>query len=92
MFKSKKIAVVAGVLGSFALIGAGAVQAVGAEGSGECAEDSKGNVRCVDVNEHEFTSDKYGKVRVANNMSQTCSGSGVEVSCANSVVVGDKKS
>ncbi|CAL9560451.1 hypothetical protein [Streptomyces sp. Tu 3180] len=92
MFQSKKIAAVAGVLGGFALIGVGAVQAVGAEGSGTCAENDKGNVRCADVNEYRFTSDEYGEVRVDNDMAQTCSGSGAEVSCASSVVVGGKKS
>ncbi|GAA3498169.1 hypothetical protein GCM10019016_052720 [Streptomyces prasinosporus] len=92
MFNSKKIAAAAGVLGGFALIGVGAVQAVGAEGSGKCAEGDKGSVRCADVSEQRFTSDKYGKVRVNSDTAHACSGSGAEVSCASSVVVGGKKS
>ncbi|WP_244297876.1 hypothetical protein [Streptomyces griseoflavus] len=65
MFKSKKIAAVAGVLGGFVLIGAGAAQAVGAEGPGDCVKDTKGTVRCAQVSEYEVTSDEYGKMRVA---------------------------
>ncbi|MFF8030999.1 MULTISPECIES: hypothetical protein [unclassified Streptomyces] len=88
MFNSKKIVAAAGVLGSFALIGLGAVQAVGAENAGTCAEDSKGNLRCVQQNEYRLT-EKDGKVRVDNKTSQTCSGKG-ELSCENTLVVGEK--
>ncbi|MGY3201767.1 hypothetical protein [Streptomyces sp. TE5632] len=86
MFKSKKIAAVAGVLGGFALIGAGAVQAVGAEGPGDCVKDSKGTVRCAQATKHEVTSEEYGKIRFVNDSRQTCSG-GPEVSCTSSVTL-----
>ncbi|MGW5974399.1 hypothetical protein [Streptomyces sp. NPDC055186] len=92
MFKSKKIAAVAGVLGGFALIGAGAVQAFGAEGSGACLKDDRGNVRCEQVREYRLPADTQGKVRVANESEQNCSGAGVGVSCENRVIVGGKKS
>ncbi|MER5991091.1 MULTISPECIES: hypothetical protein [Streptomyces] len=93
MFKSKKIAAtVAGILGGFALIGAGALQAVGAEGSGECTEDVKGNVRCVQVNEQRITRGEDGKVHLDQTASQDCSGSGGELSCVSSVVLGDRES
>ncbi|CAL9560342.1 hypothetical protein [Streptomyces sp. Tu 3180] len=92
MFQSKKIAAAAGVLGSFALIGVGAVQAVGAEGRpGNCTEDEKGNVRCVQVSEHRITRGEDGKVRIDGKSSQTCSGSGAELSCVSSVVFDGKK-
>ncbi|MFF5155688.1 hypothetical protein ACFY3N_05360 [Streptomyces sp. NPDC000348] len=91
MFKSKKIAAVAGVLGGFALIGVGAVQAVGAEGPGGCVKDSKGTVRCAQVTEYEVTSDEHGRMRVVNDSTQTCSG-GNEVSCTSSFVVPGEKS
>ncbi|MFI5566523.1 hypothetical protein ACIA6T_03930 [Streptomyces sp. NPDC051740] len=91
MFKSKKIAVAVGVLGSSALIGLGAVHAVAVESPGKCADDGKGNVRCVDEGEHEFTSGTYGKVHLVNNMKQTCSGGGAEVSCGTSVAVDGEK-
>ncbi|GHB23071.1 hypothetical protein GCM10010377_11220 [Streptomyces viridiviolaceus] len=89
MFKSKKFAAAAGVLGSFALIGAAAVQAVAAENPGNCAEDRAGNVRCVQKSDSEITTE-YGKVRFVNDSELTCSGSG-EVSCKSSAVVGGKK-
>ncbi|GAA3498171.1 hypothetical protein GCM10019016_052740 [Streptomyces prasinosporus] len=92
MFNSKKIAAAAGVLGGFALIGVGAVQAVGAEGSGNCTEDEKGNVRCVQVSEHRVTRGEDGRLHVDQKTSQTCSGSGDELSCVSSVVFGDEKS
>ncbi|MEV0694184.1 hypothetical protein [Streptomyces sp. NPDC050388] len=91
MFKSKKIAAVAGVLGGFALIGAGAVQAVGAEGPGDCVKDSQGNVRCAQVAKYEVTSEEYGKIHVVNDSSQTCSGGG-KASCTSSFVIPGKKS
>ncbi|MBL3666382.1 hypothetical protein JL475_10340 [Streptomyces sp. M2CJ-2] len=91
MFKSKKIAAVAGVLGGFALIGAGAVQAVGAEGPDNCVKDSQGTVRCSQVAKYEVTSEEYGKIRVVNDSTQTCSG-GSGASCTNSVVIPGKKS
>ncbi|MFF8030997.1 MULTISPECIES: hypothetical protein [unclassified Streptomyces] len=91
MFKSKKITVAAGVLGSLALIGLGAAQAVAVESTGRCADDGKGNVRCADVSEREITTERYGKIRLKNDMSQSCSGGGAKVSCGNSLVVEGKK-
>ncbi|MET9367943.1 hypothetical protein [Streptomyces griseoflavus] len=82
MFKSKMIAAVAGVLGGLALIGAGAVQAVGAEAPSECVKDSKGTVRCAQVSTYEYKSEDHGKVRVVNDSTLTCSGGG-NTSCAN---------
>ena len=73
MLNSKKIAATAGVLCSFALIGLGAGQAVGGEGSGGCVQDSKGNVNCVQKGEYRVTSDQYGRVHVVNQQSQDCS-------------------
>ncbi|GGX10006.1 hypothetical protein GCM10010297_34470 [Streptomyces malachitofuscus] len=84
MFQSKKIAV-AGLLGSLALIGAGAAQAVGVESSGSCTKNDKGQVRCVQVSEYRVT-EQDGKVRVDNKMSQTCSGKG-ELSCSSTLSV-----
>ncbi|MGY3201769.1 hypothetical protein [Streptomyces sp. TE5632] len=84
MFKSKKIAAVAGVLGGFALIGAGAVQAVGAEGPGDCVKDSKGTVRCEQVRQYQLPPDRSGKVRFANESTMSCSGSAARLSCVNS--------
>ncbi|MFF0107033.1 hypothetical protein [Streptomyces hirsutus] len=92
MVKSNKIAAVAGVLGGLALIGAGAVQAFGAEGPGNCVKDKEGTVRCVQVNEQKITTDQHGKIHFVNESKQTCSGGNAEVSCANSVVLPGKKS
>ncbi|MFI8306837.1 hypothetical protein ACIF80_26035 [Streptomyces sp. NPDC085927] len=91
MFKSKKTAAVAGVLGGLALIGAGAVQAVGAEGSGGCVKDSRGTVRCEQVKEYRLPAGTQGKVRFTNEQKQTCSGSDVEVSCTNSSLLGGER-
>ncbi|MFC5956324.1 hypothetical protein ACFP51_18160 [Streptomyces pratens] len=91
MFKSKRIAAAAGVLGGVALIGAGAVQAAGVEGPDSCLKDSKGDVRCEQVREYRLPADTQGKVRFANEQRQTCSGSGVEVSCVNGAVLGGGK-
>ncbi|MGW5213319.1 hypothetical protein ACWEQO_19460 [Streptomyces sp. NPDC004051] len=92
MFKSKKIAAVAGVLGGFALIGAGAVQAFGAEDPGNCTKDSAGAVRCVQVNEQKVTTDDSGKVHFVNESKQACSSEGAEVSCTSSASFPNKKS
>ncbi|CAL9526647.1 hypothetical protein [Streptomyces werraensis] len=89
MFQSKKIAV-AGLLGSLALIGAGAVQAIGVENPGNCTKDDKGVTRCVQVNEHHVT-EQDGRVRVDSKVSQSCSGKG-EVSCSSSFVVKGEQS
>ncbi|MFE2281336.1 hypothetical protein ACFXAE_29705 [Streptomyces sp. NPDC059454] len=90
MVTSKKIAAVAGVLGSLALVGAGAGHAFAESEPAKCVEDDKGNVRCVLVSEYRFT-DKDGKVQVVSHSSQTCSGSGY-VSCSSNVVLPAKKS
>ncbi|MEV7858336.1 hypothetical protein AB0O86_05700 [Streptomyces hirsutus] len=91
MFKSKEIAVAAGFLGGVALLGAGAVQAVGAEGSGSCPKGSEGDVRCERVREYRLPADTQGKVRFTDEQKQTCSGSGVEVACVNGAVLGGGK-
>ncbi|GAA4939087.1 hypothetical protein GCM10023238_00950 [Streptomyces heliomycini] len=62
MFKSKKIAVAVGVSGELRLIGLGAVHAVAVESAGKVRRRRKGNVRCADEGEREFTSGTYGKV------------------------------
>ena len=76
----------ASVLGSLALLAFGAVQAVSAENPGTCTKDDKGNVRCVQVNEHRVTDTDKG-VRIDNKTSQSCSGKG-ELTCASNLVVG----
>jgi hypothetical protein len=92
MLDSKKIAAAAGVLWSFALIGAGATQAFGHDGSGKCVDDGKGNVRCVQEGEYHFTTDKRGNVHVSSRQTQTCPApQGSNVSCVNRVVIGGKK-
>ncbi|PAZ17246.1 hypothetical protein CLM62_03490 [Streptomyces sp. SA15] len=103
MFSSKKIAVAAGVLGSFALIGVGAAQAFGHEAAGMCADDGKGYVRCADVSKSKLTTDKRGNVVtdrrgnvvtdkrgnvvVVNDSTQICPASHGQVTCVDSVVV-----
>ncbi|MEF9903958.1 hypothetical protein [Streptomyces sp. P9-A2] len=88
MFEPKKIAAAAGILGGVALIGTGAVQAVGVEGSGSCLKGGKGTIRCEQVREYRLPADLQGKVRFTNEQEQTCSGSGVEVSCASGALLG----
>ncbi|MFF9215475.1 hypothetical protein [Streptomyces viridosporus] len=92
MFKSKKIAAVAGVLGGFALIGVGAVQAVGAEDPGDCVKGSRGTVRCEQARQYRLPADREGRVRFVNESTMTCSGSVPELSCANSVAADGGKS
>ncbi|GAB2806222.1 hypothetical protein GCM10027073_43660 [Streptomyces chlorus] len=93
MVKSKKIAAAAaGALGGLALIGAGAVQAFGADGPDNCVKGKDGTVRCVQASEQEITTDQYGKIHFVNESKQTCSGGSAEVSCTNSVVLPGKKS
>ncbi|MFC9126565.1 hypothetical protein ACFT4A_06940 [Streptomyces sp. NPDC057099] len=84
MFNSKKIAAAAGILGSFALIGIGAVQA-SAQGPGRCVQDSKGNVRCVQTSEYQVVTDTAGNVTVVNDSTQTCPSSHGQVSCVDTV-------
>ncbi|MGX4692151.1 hypothetical protein [Streptomyces sp. JNUCC 63] len=95
MLDSKKIAVAAGVLWSFALIGAGASQAFGHDGSGKCVDDGKGNVRCVQEGEYRSTTDKRGNGHVSSRQTQTCpapqSSQGSNVVCVNRIVIGGKK-
>ncbi|MET8897174.1 hypothetical protein [Streptomyces albogriseolus] len=83
MFISKKIAATVGILGSFALMGLGAGQALAEGEPAKCVEDDKGTRHCVLVSEYKLT-DEGGNVHIVNKQSQTCSGRG-EVSC-NSVV------
>ncbi|MFI8090358.1 hypothetical protein ACIF9R_18875 [Streptomyces sp. NPDC086080] len=91
MIKSKKIVAAAvGILGSFALIGAGAVQSTGAEMAPRCADDGQGNVRCVH-HEYRVTTDDYGKLRVNNESTQNCTGSH-GMSCVSSLTVPGEKS
>ncbi|MEU3147400.1 MULTISPECIES: hypothetical protein [unclassified Streptomyces] len=92
MFKSKKTAAAAGVLGGLALIGAGAVQAFGADAPANCVKDEKGTVRCVQVSEQDITTDQYGKIHFVNKSEQSCSGESAEVSCTNSVALPDEES
>jgi hypothetical protein len=92
MFNSKKIAAAAGVLGSVALIGVGAGQAIAGGGSGKCVDDGKGHVRCVDVGEYTITTDKRGNVTVVNRSTQDCPTANSQVTCVSSVVVPGKKS
>ncbi|MGY0067412.1 hypothetical protein ACWZEH_11415 [Streptomyces sp. QTS137] len=91
MSKSKKITAAAGVLGGVALIGAGAVQAVGVEGSGSCVRDGRGAIRCEQVREYRLPAGTQGKVRFAGEQEQACSGSGAEVSCVDGSVLGGRK-
>ncbi|WP_409472041.1 hypothetical protein [Streptomyces sp. HC307] len=92
MFNSKKIAAVAGLLGGFAVISVGAVQASPVEGPGRCVNDGKGHIRCVQTTKHRFTTDKLGNVELVNESTQTCSTSENQVTCTSNVVVPDKKS
>ncbi|MFD5335936.1 hypothetical protein [Streptomyces hawaiiensis] len=90
MLTSKKIAAVAGILGSFALIGVGATQASAEGGPGKCVDDGNGHVRCVELSQYTYTTDK-GKVTVVNNTTQECPTSHSQVSCVSSAVVPGKK-
>lgn len=90
MLTSKKIAAVAGILGSFALIGVGAAQASANGGPGKCVDDGNGHVRCVELSQYTYTTDK-GKVTVVNHSTQECPTSHSQVSCVSSTVVPGKK-
>ncbi|MPY65078.1 hypothetical protein [Streptomyces spongiae] len=94
MFNSKKIATAAaaGVLGGFALVGAGSAQAFTADGPGKCVDDGKGQVRCERVNKRQFVSDSLGNFLLVNNSTQSCLGSRGQVACVSDVVVPDGKS
>ncbi|WP_409472039.1 hypothetical protein [Streptomyces sp. HC307] len=87
MFNSKKIAAVAGLLGGFAVISVGAVQASPVEGPGRCVNDGKGHIRCVQTTKHRFTTDKLGNVELVNKSTQACSASSSQVTCIDSTVI-----
>jgi hypothetical protein len=92
MLNSKKIAAAVGVLGSFALIGAGAAQAFAGGGSGNCVDDGNGRTRCTQVREYQVTTDKSGNVTVVNDSTQSCPASGGQIECVSSFAVPGKKS
>jgi hypothetical protein len=87
MLSSKKIAAAVGVLGSFALIGAGAVQAFASGASGSCVGDGDGYKRCSQVREYQVTTDKRGNVIIVNDSTQSCPASGGHIDCVSSVAV-----
>ncbi|MEW2398476.1 hypothetical protein [Streptomyces sp. NPDC046862] len=93
MFNSKKIAAAAaaGVLGGFALVGVGTAQAFAADGSGQCVDDGKGQVRCVGVHKREFVTESLGNVLLVNESAQSCPTSRSQVNCVSDVVVPGKK-
>ncbi|NGO11682.1 hypothetical protein G5C60_29825 [Streptomyces sp. HC44] len=74
MLNSKKIAaaVAAGVLGSFALMGAGsgAVQAFAGDGSGRCVDDGNGQVRCEYVKKRHLVTDTLEYLGIGNKSTQ----------------------
>lgn len=92
MLNSKKIAATAGVLWSLALIGAGSGQAYGHDGSGKCADDGKGNVRCVHKIEYTFTGDKPESVHmVSNNTCKSVEGEkGSRMACSGTATINGK--
>lgn len=90
MFISKKIAATVGALGGIALAGMGVGQASAESEPAKCVEDSNGNVRCVLVSEYQLTNED-GNVQLVNRQSQSCSGSGGEMSCNSTVVLPAKK-
>ncbi|MGW2122017.1 hypothetical protein [Streptomyces sp. NPDC001758] len=92
MINSKKfVATAVGILGGFALIGAGAVQAVAVGSAAQCAGDGKGDTRCVQHHEYQVTTDEYGKLRIDNESSQNCTGSR-GMSCVSTLAVPGEKS
>ncbi|NGO11679.1 hypothetical protein G5C60_29810 [Streptomyces sp. HC44] len=93
MLNSKKIAAAAaaGVLGSFALIGVGAVQAFADGGAGQCADDGMGHVRCSQTSTYKVGKDKAGNVHVVNNSTQSCPTTHSQVTCISDVVVPGKR-
>ncbi|MYS92562.1 MULTISPECIES: hypothetical protein [Streptomyces] len=89
MLDTKKIAAVAaaGVLGGFALIGGGVVQAAAQGGPGRCVDDGKGHVHCVQTSTYKLTTSKDGGVHLSNESTQTCPASRGQVTCVDSVVL-----
>ncbi|MEV6593794.1 hypothetical protein [Streptomyces acidicola] len=92
MLNSKKIAVVAGLLGGFALVGGGAVQAFAADGAGKCVDDGRGHVRCEDVIKRDALPDGYESIQVVNNSTQSCPPSSSGATCVSDVAKSGKKS
>ncbi|CAL9442318.1 hypothetical protein C1708_21300 [Streptomyces sp. DH-12] len=91
MFKSKKMSAVAAVLGGVVLLGLGGGQGVAAESPAKCSDDGQGNVRCADTGERELTSETYGTVHLVNDVRQSCSGGGADVSCGTSLTIDGEK-
>ncbi|MFD6033226.1 hypothetical protein ACFWHF_01575 [Streptomyces griseoincarnatus] len=91
MFKSKKMSAVAAVLGGVVLLGMGSGRSVATESPSTCSDDGQGNVLCRDTGEREFTSKTYGKVRMVNDVRQSCSGERADVSCGTSLSVDGQK-
>jgi hypothetical protein len=94
MLNSKKIAATAaaGVLGGFALIGAGTAQAAALGGPGKCVDDGRGQVRCVQGDTYQLTTAKDGSVHFANESTQSCPTAHSQVTCVSNVVVPGKQS
>ncbi|MDQ0748561.1 hypothetical protein QF034_002792 [Streptomyces africanus] len=92
MFNSKKIAAAVGVLGSFALIGAGAVQAFADDRSSGCVDNGNGYQSCSQVREYQVTTDKRGNITVVNHSTQDCPASGGQIDCVSSFAVPGKQS
>lgn len=84
MLNAKKMAAVAGVLCSFALIGAGHAFAV--ESGAACGESGMNNGRCVQKAEYSYTTDDHGNVHVINHQTQECESG----ECVSRVTVGGK--
>lgn len=82
MLNSKRIAAAAGVLCGLALLGTG--QAFAHDSATACAENGKGNGRCVQEAEYHFTTDEHGNVHLVNKQSQECSSG----ECVSVVTVG----
>ncbi|MER6015780.1 hypothetical protein [Streptomyces bluensis] len=91
MLNSKKIVAAVGVLGSFALIGAGAVQAFAAD-AGRCVDDGNGTTRCSQVRERQVTTDKQGNITIVNDSTQDCPTSGGHVNCVSTFTFPGKTS
>jgi hypothetical protein len=93
MLNSKKIAAAAvGVLGGFALIGAGAVQSFAGDNAGKCTDDGRGNRRCVQVSEYQVTTDKRGNITVINHSTQSCPAVSGQIACVSGASVPGKQS
>ncbi|RZB13605.1 hypothetical protein StrepF001_43240 [Streptomyces sp. F001] len=89
MLSPKKIAAAVGVLGSFALIGAGAAQAFAVDSYASCTDDGNGSTRCSQVRAHQVTIDEHGNVTVVNDSRQGCPASGGQINCVSNFSVPD---